>query len=271
VQVHFLGYPATVGAALVDYFVGDRVTIPDGAARFFDEAVVRLPDAYQLNDDRQEIAGTGPTRAACGLPEDAFVFACFNASYKLEPGVFADWMSVLARVPGSVLWLLETAPATAANLRREAEARGVAPARLLFAAMTDKPRHLARHRLAQLFLDTPFCNAHTTASDALWAGLPVLTRPGETFASRVAASLLAAARLPELVAPDREAYVETAVRLATDAEALAGLTGRLRAAPELLPLFDTTRTVRALERAYAQMWERQLGGALPEGFDVAPD
>jgi predicted O-linked N-acetylglucosamine transferase (SPINDLY family) len=271
VQVHFLGYPATVGAALVDYFVGDRVAIPDGAEGSFDEAVVRLPDAYQLNDDRQEIAGTAPTRAACGLPEDAFVFACFNASYKIEPDIFDDWMRVLARVPGSVLWLLETAPAMAANLRREAEARGVAPARLVFAAMAEKPRHLARHRLAQLFLDTPSCNAHTTASDALWAGLPVLTRPGETFASRVAASLLAAARLPELVVPDREAYVETAVRLATDPPVLAALTARLRSEPARLPLFDTPRTVRALERAYAAMWERHRRGAPPEGFDVAPD
>jgi protein O-GlcNAc transferase len=271
VQVHFLGYPASVGSALVDYFIADRVTVPDGAERFFDEAVVRLPDAYQLNDDRQEIAGAAPARAECGLPEDAFVFACFNANYKIEPDVFGDWMRVLARVPGSVLWLLATAPATAANLRREAAARGVAPTRLVFAAMTDKPRHLARHRLAQLFLDTPFCNAHTTASDALWAGLPVLTRAGEAFASRVAASLLATVGLPELVARDREAYVETAVRLATDAPALSALTTRLRADPARLPLFDTARTVRALERAYAAMWDRHLRGEPPAGLDVAPD
>ena len=271
VQAHFLGYPATVGAALVDYFLGDRVTIPDGAERFFDEAVARLPDAYQLNDDRQEIAGAAPTRAECGLPEDAFVFACFNASYKIEPEVFGDWMRVLARVPESVLWLLETAPAAAVNLRREASLRGISPTRLLFAAMTDKPRHLARHRLAQLFLDTPFCNAHTTASDALWAGLPVLTCPGEGFASRVAASLLTAAGMPELIARDREAYVETAVRLTGDARALSALTARLRADPARLPLFDTTRTVRALERAYAAMWARHLLGEPPAGFDVAPD
>lgn len=269
VQVHFLGYPATVGAALVDYFVGDRVTVPDPAA--FDEAVVRLPECYQLNDDRQEIAAEAPARGACGLPDDTFVFACFNANYKIGPDVFTDWMRILARVPSSVLWLLATAPATAANLRREAEARGVAPARLVFAAMTDKPRHLARHRLAGLFLDTPGCNAHTTASDALWAGLPVLTRPGGTFASRVAASLLSAARLPELIAPDRDAYVEAAVRLATDGSALAALTARLREGPARLPLFDTVRTVRALERAYAAMWDRYRRGAPHAGFDVGPD
>ncbi|MET0552428.1 MAG: hypothetical protein ABW221_05290, partial [Vicinamibacteria bacterium] len=271
VQAHFLGYPASVGATLVDWFVADRVTVPDGAERFFDEAVVRLPGAYQLNDDRQEIAAAAPTRAECGLPEDAFVFACFNANYKIEPEVFGDWMRVLDRVPGSVLWLLETAPASVANLRREAAARGIAPARLVFAAMTDKPRHLARHRLAQLFLDTPLCNAHTTASDALWAGLPVLTCPGEAFASRVAASLLAAAGLSELVARDRAEYVDTAVRLAGDAPALQALTARLRADPARLPLFDTARTVRALERAYAAMWARHLRGEPPAGFDVAPD
>ncbi|MET0551437.1 MAG: tetratricopeptide repeat protein [Vicinamibacteria bacterium] len=271
VQVHFLGYPATVGAALVDAFVGDRVTIPDGAERFFDEAVVRLPDAYQLNDGRQEIASEAPGRGEFGLPDDAFVFACFNASYKIEPEVFDDWMRVLARVPRSVLWLLATAPATGVNLRREAAACGVDPSRLVFAAMTDKPRHLARHRLAQLFLDTPLCNAHTTASDALWAGLPVLTRPGESFASRVGASLLAAAGLPELSVRDRAEYVETAVRLAEDARALAALTARLRADPGRLPLFDTARTVRALERAYATMWDRHLRGEPAGGFDVAPD
>jgi predicted O-linked N-acetylglucosamine transferase (SPINDLY family) len=271
VQVHYLGYPASVGRALVDCFVADRVTVPEGAERFFDEAVVRLPDAYQLNDDRQEVAGEIPARAACRLPEAAFVFACFNANYKIEPGIFGDWMRVLQRVPGSVLWLLETAPATAANLGREAAARGVDPARLVFAGMTGKKHHLARHRLAQLFLDTPFCNAHTTASDALWAGLPVLTSPGDAFASRVAASLLTSAALPELIAPDREAYVETAVRLATDRTALARLTDRLRASPARLPLFDTTRTVRALERTYSAMWQRRQRGEPPAGRGVAPD
>jgi predicted O-linked N-acetylglucosamine transferase (SPINDLY family) len=270
VQVHFLGYPATVGRALVDYFIADPVTVPPGAEAGFDEAVVRLPGSYQLNDDRQEIAAQAPTRAECGLPGTGFVFACFNASYKIDPGVFDAWMRVLSRVPGSTLWLLETAPA-AANLRREAASHGVEPDRLAFARLVDKPLHLARHRLAGLFLDTPLCNAHTTASDALWAGLPVLTTPGGTFASRVAASLLTAARLPELIAPDLDAYVETAVRLADDPAALGALASRLRGDTSRLPLFDTARTVRQLESAYARMWERYGRGGMPEGFAVEPD
>jgi predicted O-linked N-acetylglucosamine transferase (SPINDLY family) len=268
VQVHYLGYPATVGRALVDYFVADPVTVPPGAEGGFDEAVVRLPDSYQLNDDRQEIAAAMPSRAECGLPGTGFVFACFNASYKIDPDVLGAWTRVLGRVPGSVLWLLETAPGTAAHLREEAAARGIDPARLVFARLVDKPLHLARHRLAGLFLDTPLCNAHTTASDALWAGLPVLTTPGATFASRVAASLLTAARLPELIAPDLDAYVETSVRLAGDPDALGAITARLRDTPARLPLFDTARTVRHLEAAYVAMWERLLRGDPPVGFAV---
>lgn len=266
VQVHFLGYPATVGRALVDYFVADAVTVPPGAERWFDEAVVRLPGSYQLNDDRQEIAAAAPSRADCGLPGRGFVFACFNASYKVDPRTFDAWMRILGRVPESALWLLETAPASVAHLRREAAARAIDPARLVFARLVDKALHLARHRLAGLFLDTPLCNAHTTASDALWAGLPVLTTPGETFASRVAASLVSVAGLPELVVPDLDAYVEAAVRLAGDPGTLGSLAARLRADPARLPLFDTAGTVRHLERAYLEMWERRLRGDRPAGF-----
>ena len=271
VQVHFLGYPATVGRPLVDYFVADPVTVPHGAERSFDEAVVRLPGSYQLNDDRQEIAPAAPSRSEEGLPEREFVFACFNANYKIDPAVFDAWMRILARVDGSVLWLLETSPASVSNLRGQAAARGIDPARLVFARLVDKPAHLARHRLAGLFLDTPLCNAHTTASDALWAGRPVLTTPGETFASRVAASLLAAAGLPELIAPRLDAYEDAAVRLATDRAALDGVTGRLRADPARLPLFDTARTVRQLERAYLEMWARHRRGEPPSGFAVPPE
>ncbi len=269
VQVHFLGYPATVGRALVDYFVADPVTVPAGAEDGFDEAVVRLPGSYQLNDDRQEVASQTPTRAECGLPATGFVFACFNASYKIDPEIFGAWMRILSRVSGSALWLPETAPA-APNLRREAAARGVAPDRLVFAPLVDKPLHLARHRLAGLFLDTPLCNAHTTASDALWAGLPVLTTAGRTFASRVAASLLTAVGLPELIAPGLDAYVETAVRLASAPAALKTLATRLREDPARRPLFDTARTVGQLEAAYARMWERFRQGEAPAAFAVDP-
>ena len=232
---------------------------------------MRLPDSYQLNDDRQEIAPAAPSRADCGLPADAFVFACFNATYKIDPRVFDAWMRILGRVPGSVLWLMETAPASVGHLRaRGGRPRRSIPRGFVFARLVDKALHLARHRLAGLFLDTPMCNAHTTASDALWAGLPVLTTPGATFASRVAASLLAAAAPAGAGrAATSTAYVETAVRLASDRPRWRALTARLRADPARLPLFDTARTVRALESAYLRMWERRLRGDPPACFDVS--
>jgi predicted O-linked N-acetylglucosamine transferase (SPINDLY family) len=268
VQVHFVGYPATTGASFVDYFIADHVTVPPGAERFFEERVVRLPGSYQVNDREQPIAPDRPSRAACGLPEEGFVFSCFNASYKIGPEVFDVWTRVLRRVPGSVLWLLETSPECSANLRREAEARGVAASRLVFAPLRPKPEHLARHALAGLFLDTTTCNAHTTASDALWAGVPVLTAPGHTFASRVAASLLTAVGLPELVMPDLGAYEERAVRLATRPEELAALTARLARNRLQAPLFDTKRFVRGLEAAYETMLRIRDEGGTPRGFDV---
>ena len=199
VQVNYLGYPGTMGADYIDYLIADPVVIPPGSEPFYSERVVRLPDCYQPNDRQRRIAVATPGRREAGLPENGFVFCCFNNNYKLTPDVFSLWMRLLHRVEGSVLWLLEDNAAAAANLRREAAARDIDPSRLVFAPRADLPDHLARHRLADLFLDTLPVNAHTTASDALWAGLPVLTCVGEAFAGRVAASLLRAAGLPELV------------------------------------------------------------------------
>ena len=199
VQVSFLGYPGTWGHACMDYLIADSVLIPPGHDEFYTEAIVRLPDSYQPNDRCRAIADHTPGRAELGLPADGFVFCCFNANYKILPDVFDIWLRLLKRVEGSVLWLLETNPAAAANLRREAAARGVAPERLVFAGLAVPEHHLARQRVADLFLDTLPCNAHTTTSDALWAGLPVLTCAGQTFAGRVAASLLHAAGLGDLV------------------------------------------------------------------------
>jgi predicted O-linked N-acetylglucosamine transferase (SPINDLY family) len=221
-----------------------------------------------VNDHEQEVAETAPAREACGLPRDGFVFACFNANYKIDPGIFDVWVRILARVPGSVLWLLETSPASEQNLRREAASRGLDPARLAFAKPIAKPEHLARHRWAGLFLDTPLCNAHTTASDALWAGLPVLTCPGESFASRVAASLLAAVGLPELIVADLAAYEEQAVRLALCADELLRVRERLQANRRTTPLFDTPGFVRAIEAAYSRMWEIHCAGEAPRSFAV---
>ena len=268
VQVHFLGYPATTGAAFIDYFIADGVVAPPGMDRFFEERLVRLPGSYQVNDHEQAIAETPPPPQACGLPAEGFVFACFNANYKIDPGIFDVWMRVLRRVPGSVLWLFGSSPASRDNLGREAAARGVEPGRLVFAPLLEKPAHLARQRHAGLFLDTPLCNAHTTASDALWAGLPLLSCPGRTFASRVAASLLTAVGLPELIVPDLQAYEERAVDLALRPRELGRLREGLVANRARLPLFDTPRFVAGLERAYARMWELSRDGGPPCSFSV---
>jgi protein O-GlcNAc transferase len=271
IQVHFVGYPATTGAGFLDYFIADPVVVPPGEERFFEERVVRLPGSYQINDHEQPVAEARISRAECGLPEDGFVFCCFNAPYKIDPGIFDVWMRILSRVPGSVLWLLETTPLCAQNLRREAEARGVGGERLVFARLAGKPEHLARHRLAGLFLDTTLCNAHTTASDALWAGVPVLTCPGRTFATRVAQSLLSAVGLPELVARSLGEYEELAVRLGMESGALGALRERLALTRRESPLFDTPHFVRGLERAYERMTAIRAAGEAPRSFDVAPE
>jgi protein O-GlcNAc transferase len=213
--------------------------------------VLRLPDSYQANDRRQAIATTSTTRAQWRLPDDAVVYACFNKHYKIERGTFAAWMRILDAVPGAVLWLLGGHGEKA--LRRAASQAGIDPARLVFAPKAPKAEHLARHRLADLFLDTRTCNAHTTASDALWAGLPLLAWPGDAFAGRVAASLLHAVDLPELVMTGEAAYVATAIALGRDRAALQGMREKLEARRLSAPLFDTARFTRNLEAAFDAM------------------
>ena len=215
-QVSYLGYPGTLGAEFMDYILVDDFVVPPEQQPFFTEKLVHLPGCYQVNDSRREIAPRTPSRAECGLPEEGLVFCCFNNSYKITPQVFGVWMELLQAVPGSVLWLLEGNRFMPANLRREAEGRGVAAERLVFAPRKPLPEHLARHRLAALFLDTFPVNAHTTASDALWAGCPVLTLAGETFVSRVAGSLVRSVGLPELITASLEDYRATALRLARE-------------------------------------------------------
>lgn len=263
VQVNYLGFPGTLGAPYVDYIVADRVVLPEASRAHYTEQVAWLPHAYQANDDQREVDPQPVTRAEFGLPDDAFVFCCFNNAYKITPGTFASWMRILQQVPRGVLWLLRDAPAVEQRLRREADALGVAPARLVFAERLPPARHLARHRVADLFLDTLPYNAHTTASDALWAGLPVLTCMGTTFPGRVAASLLQALGLPELVAGDMARYEALAVELASGPERLAALRERLAQARRSSPLFDTARTTRALEDLYASMVGRNRQGLPP--------
>jgi len=216
VQVNYLGHPGTMGADFIDYIIADRTVIPERHRAYYREKVVHLPDSYQCNDNKRSIA-VAPSRTEAGLPERGFVFASFNNSFKITPEVFAIWTRLLHAAPQSVLWLLDANGSALHNLRREAEARGIEATRLIFAPLTTQREHLTRQRLADLFLDTLPCNAHTTASDALWAGLPLLTCLGSTFAGRVAASLLKAVELDELVTPALEAYESMALKLATDA------------------------------------------------------
>jgi predicted O-linked N-acetylglucosamine transferase (SPINDLY family) len=254
----------------MDYIIGDAEVIPEGHEAYYSEQVVRLPDSYQVNDSKRVIAGQVSGRSEASLPESGFVFCCFNNNYKITPEVFEVWMRLLQRVEGSVLWLLEDNAAASRNLRREAEARGVDGGRLVFAPRVLPPAHLARHRLADLFLDTLPCNAHTTASDALWAGLPVLTCRGQSFAGRVAASLLRAVGLPELIADDLAGYEALALKLATVSGELAALKARLTRNRLTHPLFDIDRYRRHLETAYMTMVEQQRQGKPRQGFSVAP-
>jgi protein O-GlcNAc transferase len=268
VQVNYLGYPGSMQAEFIDYIVADAVVVPEPHFQWFSESVLWLPGSYQPNDDRQRIDDLTPSRAALGLPERGTVYCCFNRSYKIERETFAAWMRILSAVPGSVLWLLWSNAATEARLRDAASLAGVDPARLVFARRMPKPEHLARHRVADLFLDTHTVNAHTTASDALWAGLPLITWPGETFASRVAASLLEAVGLPELVVSSLADYERTAVALGRDSESLRRVRARLADNRLEMPLFRTADYARGLERALEKMHSRQLRGERPEAFAV---
>ena len=268
VQVSYLGYPGTMGLEQIDYIVADPIVLPPEQQAHYSEQVVYLPECYQVNDAKRAIGTDAPTRIEAGLPTDGFVFCCFNNSYKVSPQVFERWMQLLKHIPGSVLWLLQDNAAAARNLSREAQRHGVEPERLVFASRLPADRHLARHRLADLFLDTLPYNAHTTASDALWAGLPVLTCLGSAFPGRVAASLLHAVGLPELVTHSLDEYAARALALASDPVQLSSLRTRLASGRDRSPLFDTARFCRHLEAAYEVMWQRHQDGLPPRTFAV---
>lgn len=269
IQVNWLGFPGTSGAAYFDYIVADEVLIPPEHRDAYRENVVYLPDTYQVNDGQRIIADRFPDRRALGLPESGFVFACFCNAYKCNPDVFAIWMRLLQSIEGSVLWLLEDNASFARHLRQEASRRGVSPERLVFAPRVPLAEHLARHRHADLCLDTFPYNGHTTTSDALWSGAPVATWCGEAFAGRVAASLLHAIGLPELVASSRAEYEALAQALARDPPRLAGLREKLARNRLTRPLFDCARFTRHLEAAYRRMAERQRSDLPPEDIRIA--
>ena len=274
VQVNWLGYPGTMGVSTMDVILADRHVIPPGHEHFYDEEVVRLPHAYLPTDASLAIAERTPTRAECALPDEGFVFCCFNHDYKIAPDVFALWLRLLQQVPHSVLWLMSRNAQSQANLRAAAAAGGVDPARLVFAGRVPKVEdHLLRYRVADLFLDTFPYNAHTTAADALMAGLPVLTRRGRSFPSRVAAGLVTVAGVPELATDSAGDYEQLALDLARDPQRLATLRARVATARTGSPLFDTAGFTRDLEAAWFALWRRtqlgDVGDALGPGVAYA--
>ncbi|MBK7062072.1 MAG: tetratricopeptide repeat protein [Rubrivivax sp.] len=252
IQITYLGLPATTGLPFIDHVIADRFLIPESAQPFYSERPLYLPDVYQVSD-RQRQSSPAPTRQSCGLPDGAFVFCSFNNNYKYTPEMFGVWMDILRRVPGSVLWLLADNPWAQENLRREALVRGVSDDRLVFAPRALPPDYLARYAVADLFLDAYPFNGGTTANDALWMGLPVLTRAGQTFASRMAGALLTAAGLPELVTDNPQAYADKAVALAMSGADCRHLREQLRRVRAEGALFDTPRFVRNLEQAFRQL------------------
>ena len=268
VQVNYLGYPGTTGANFIDYVIADAVVLPFSQQKYCTERIVHLPHCYQANDRKREIAPTAPTRTAACLPESGFVFCCFNNNYKITSNVFDVWMRLLNNFDESVLWLVRDNGVAERNLRAAAEARGIAASRLVFAERLPPAQHLARHGLADLFLDTLPYNAHTTGSDALWAGLPLITCLGDAFPGRVGASLLQAVGLPELIAPTLAEYEQLARRLAGNPAELLKIRKKLQSNRLSCPLFDTERFAGGIEAAYVRMWERNQAGLPLESFGV---
>ena len=270
IQINYIGYPGTMAAEYIDYIIADPTLIPIESQRHYSEKVVYLPNSYQVNDRRREIDSKEFSRKELDLPQEGFVFCCFNNNYKITPHTFSSWIKILKAVEGSVLWLLEDNPFAAINLRKEAQDRGLDTRRLIFAKRSKLPEHLARHKVADLFLDTFPCNAHTTASDALWAGLPVLTCMGESFASRVAASLLNAIELPELITATQEQYETKAIELAKNPAKLKAIKDKLERNRLTTALFDMPRFTKHLEAAYTKMYERYQADLPPDHIYIQP-
>lgn len=268
VQISYIGYPGTMGAPFVDYLIADETLIPDAQRQHYAEKIIYLPETYQANDDTRPISDRTMSRAELGLPETGFVYCCFNNNFKIGPAEFDIWMRLLAQVEGSVLWLLQSNIWMEGNLRREAAARGIDPARLVFAPYMTHADHLARLRHADLFLDCFTCNAHATASDALWAGVPVLTVPGRAFAARAGASVVRAIGLPELAAATREEYERLARELATDPGRLADLKRIIAANRTSTALFDSERFTRHIESAFELAYDRHRNGLEPDHIHV---
>lgn len=264
IQVNFLGFPGTLGASYIDYIIADNTVIPEGSRKYYTEKIICLPNTYQANDNLRKISDRVFSRSQLGLPGDAFVFACFNNSYKITPLIFDSWMRILGSVQGSVLWLITDTSIAKNNLIKEAAARGIDASRLIFAERLPISEHLARHDLADLFLDTLPYNAHTTCSDALWAGLPVLTLMGDTFPGRVSSSLLRAVGLSELITNTQNEYEVMAIELATNPKKLLAIREKLVKNYLVTPLFDSALFTKNLESAYFKMHAQYQAGLRPE-------
>jgi predicted O-linked N-acetylglucosamine transferase (SPINDLY family) len=268
IQVSYLGYIGTMGVDYLDYVIADKTVIPPESQSNFTEKVVYLPDSYQVNDSKRKISDRQFTKQELGLPEEGFVFCCFNDNYKVLPTTFDGWMRILKAVEGSVLWLLEDNPAAAANLRKQAELRGVDSKRLIFAHRVPFEDYLARYRAADLMLDTLPYNAGATASDALWANLPVLTHIGKSFVSRMAASLLNAIHLSELITTTQDEYEAKAIELAKHPNRLREIKDKLELNRLTTPLFDTRLFAKHIEAAYVAMYDRYQAGLPPDVIEV---
>jgi len=271
IQVAWLGFPGTTGADFLDYIITDKIVTPPDHAPYFSEKCVYMPHTYQVNNSRQEIAEVIYRRQDFGLPSEGFIFCSFNETYKIEPVMFDIWMKILGEIPNSILWLMSENGAAQENLKKEAERRGIASGRLIFARKLSKDLHLARLQMADIFLDTRIVNGHTTTSDALWAGIPVITLLGKHFASRVSASLLMAAGIPELIAFSPTEYQKLAVSLAKNADLLKNYKAKLFQNRLKKPLFDTVRFTKNLEKAYKMMWRIYLSGQEPQLIEVSDD
>lgn len=269
IQINYLGYPGSTGAEYIDYIIADKVLIPENLNKFYSEKIIYLPNSYQVNDDTKKIASINLKRKEFCLPSDKFIFCCFNNNYKILPSVFKSWINILNRVPNSILWLLKDNTTAYENLIESARTTGLDPSRIIFSPRIELSIHLARHQLADLFLDTFPCNAHTTASDALWAGLPVLTRIGESFASRVAASLLSSIGLHELITTSESEYEDIAVQLALNKDKLFFLKSKLHINKKTMPLFDTAKFAKHIENAYESAYRRYHSGAKPSNLYIS--
>jgi protein O-GlcNAc transferase len=270
VQISYLGYPGTIGAPFLDYIIADQTVIPREQSVHYSEKIIYLPHSYQVNDDARKISDKAITREDAGLPETGFVFCCFNNNDKIGPNEFDIWMRLLQQVKGSVLWLFKSNKWAEENLQKEARKRGVHSERIIFADRMPNAEHLARHRLADLFLDTFNYNAHTTASDALWSGLPIVTMLGEGFAARVAGSLLTAIDLPELITVSENEYEQLALDLALNPERLAVLKAKLAGNRLTTPLFNTGLFARHIEEAYQQVYQKYFDGEPPDSILILP-